>query len=55
MLDGHDQRTVTLRGLLFGWVYERTGSLAAPIAIHIFHNGGMLFVASVVKSLVAQG
>ena len=42
-------------GLLFGWVYERTGSLAAPVAIHIFHNGGMLFVASVVKSLVTQG
>ncbi|MDO8730656.1 MAG: type II CAAX endopeptidase family protein [Candidatus Omnitrophota bacterium] len=42
-------------GLLFGWVYERTGSLAAPMAIHIFHNGGMLFVASVVKSLVTQG
>ncbi len=39
-------------GLLFGWVYERTGSLTAPIAIHIFHNGGMLFVASVVKGLV---
>jgi hypothetical protein len=39
-------------GLLFGWVYERTGSLAAPIAIHIFHNSGMLFVASVIKGLV---
>lgn len=39
-------------GLLFGWVYERTGSLAAPIAIHVFHNGGMLLVASVVKGMV---
>ena len=42
-------------GLLFGWVYERTGSLTAPIAIHIFHNSGMLFVASLIKGLVAQG
>lgn len=41
-------------GLLFGWVYERTGSLAAPVAIHIFHNGGMLLVASVIKALVTQ-
>ena len=42
-------------GLLFGWVYERTGSLAAPVAIHIFHNGAMLFVASVIKGVVMQG
>ena len=42
-------------GLLFGWVYERSGSLAAPVAIHIFHNGGMLFAASVMKSLMTQG
>ena len=38
-------------GLLFGWVYERTGSLAAPIGIHVLHNGGMLIVASFLKSL----
>lgn len=42
-------------GLLFGWVYERTGSLVAPIAIHIFHNGAMLYVASVMKALISQG
>ena len=41
-------------GLLFGWVYERTGSLAAPIAVHVFHNGGMLFIASVIKGLIAS-
>ncbi len=39
-------------GLLLGWAYEQTGSLAAPIAIHIFHNGGMLALASVLKSLL---
>ena len=38
-------------GLLFGWVYEQTGSLAAPIAIHVFHNAGMLYLASLVKTL----
>ena len=41
-------------GLLFGWAYERTGSLAAPVAIHILHNGGMLFVASVIKAVMVQ-
>ena len=38
-------------GLLFGWVYEKTGSLAVPIGIHVLHNGGMLMVASFFKSL----
>ncbi len=42
-------------GLLFGWVYERTGSLAAPIAIHVFHNGIMLYMASLIKALAVQG
>lgn len=36
-------------GLLFGWIYEKTGSLAAPIAVHVFHNAGMLYLASVLK------
>jgi len=40
-------------GLLFGWVYERTGSLAAPIAVHIFHNAGMLYMASLVKAMAS--
>lgn len=40
-------------GILFGLVYERTGSLAAPIAIHVFHNGMMLLAASVIKGLMA--
>ena len=38
-------------GLLFGWVYEKTGSLAASMAVHIFHNAGMLYVASLVKAI----
>lgn len=40
-------------GLLFGWVYERTGSLWAPTAIHVFHNGAMLYLASLIKELIA--
>ncbi len=41
-------------GLLFGWVYEQTGSLAAPIGIHVLHNGGMLLVASFLKSVLTS-
>ena len=40
-------------GLLFGWVYEKTGSLAASMAVHIFHNAGMLTVASLVKAIAS--
>lgn len=40
-------------GLLFGWVYERTGTLAAPITIHVFHNAGMLTLASLVKQILS--
>ncbi|MBI3614890.1 MAG: CPBP family intramembrane metalloprotease [Candidatus Omnitrophica bacterium] len=39
-------------GLLLGWVYERTGSLAVPIAVHLFHNGGMMILAFLAKSLL---
>ena len=37
-------------GILFGWVYEKTGSLTAPVSIHLLHNAGMMAVASLVKS-----
>ncbi len=40
-------------GLLFGWVYEKTGTLAAPIAVHMLHNAGMLAVASLMKQLIS--
>ena len=43
---------IFLLGLIFGWVYEKTGSLAAPVAIHVLHNGGMLYFASLMKSLM---
>ena len=40
-------------GLLFGWVYEKTGSLAAPVAIHILHNAGMLYLAFLIRTLAS--
>lgn len=40
-------------GFLFGWVYEKSGSLLAPISAHILHNAGMLYLASLVKDLTA--
>ena len=40
-------------GLLFGWVYEKTGSLAAPVAIHVLHNGVMLYAAFLIRTLTA--
>ena len=40
-------------GLLFGWVYEKTGSLAAPAAIHVLHNAGMLYAAFLIRTLAA--
>ncbi len=39
-------------GLLLGWVYEKTGTLIAPMSIHIAHNASMLALASVVKDLL---
>jgi membrane protease YdiL (CAAX protease family) len=46
---------ITGLGLLFGWLYEKTGSLAAPLAVHILHNAGMLYFAGLIKALAAQG
>ncbi|MBI1953654.1 MAG: CPBP family intramembrane metalloprotease [Candidatus Omnitrophica bacterium] len=46
---------ITGLGLLFGWLYEKTGSLMAPLAVHILHNAGMLYFASLVKALAAKG
>jgi len=39
-------------GWIFGWIYERTGSLVAPMSVHILHNTGMLVLASLIKDLI---
>lgn len=38
-------------GLLFGWLYERTGSLIPSMAIHIAHNSVMLAGALTMRDL----
>lgn len=40
-------------GLLFGWTYEKTGSLAAPLTIHVLHNAGMLYIAFLIRTLAS--
>ena len=39
-------------GLLFGWLRERTGGLAAPVFLHAFSN---LFLATLEASFYGQG
>ena len=39
-------------GLLFGWAYERTGSLITPVTIHVLHNAGMLYITFLLKSIL---
>jgi len=39
-------------GILFGWIYEQTGSLAVPVTVHLIHNGGMLTLALLVRSIL---
>jgi hypothetical protein len=43
--------SIMLLGCLLANVYERTGSIAAPLAIHVLHNGFLLSVALVVRQL----
>lgn len=38
--------TLGLVGVLFGWVYERTGSIAAPVAAHAVFNAINLLLAT---------
>jgi membrane protease YdiL (CAAX protease family) len=41
-----------LPGLLFGWLRERTGSIAAPVALHALSN---LFIATLEASFYRSG
>jgi uncharacterized protein len=51
-LDGHGLRTLLLwtaygpMGLVFAWLYRRTGTLWAPIAAHALNNGVALLIAA---------
>ena len=39
-------------GCLLAYLYERTGSLISPIAVHIFHNAVLMGVSMVFRGLV---
>ena len=43
---------IMLLGCLLANLYERTGSLAGPLAVHIAHNSFLLVSALVIRSLL---
>lgn len=43
---------IFLLGWLLGWLYERTGSLAPSIIVHVLHNSAMLAVAMTVRDVL---
>jgi membrane protease YdiL (CAAX protease family) len=43
---------IMLIGSLFAYLYERTGSLLAPIAVHIVHNTFLMSIGLVVRGLL---
>lgn len=43
---------ILLIGSLLAYLYERTGSLAAPIAVHILHNTFLMSIGLVVRRLM---
>jgi len=45
---------ITMLGCLLAYVYERTGSLFAPMAVHITHNTLLLSMAMVYRQLGLQ-
>ena len=46
---------ILLLGGLLAYLYERTGSLIAPIAVHVLHNTLLLSLAMVFRQLVPFG
>ena len=45
---------IMLIGSLLAYLYERTGLLAAPIAVHILHNAFLMSIGLVVRWLVMR-
>ena len=43
---------ILLIGSLLAYLYERTGSLAAPIAVHILHNTFLMSIGLIVRQLM---
>ena len=46
VVEPHALGSLFALSLAFGWVYERTGHLAAPIAMHMAFNAGNLLLAT---------
>ena len=44
---------IMVLGLLLIYMYERTGTLVAPITAHIMHNTGMVFMVFLMKEIKA--
>jgi len=46
---------ITVLGGLLAYLYERTGSLAGPLAVHILHNTLLMSVTLVLRQLLSAG
>jgi membrane protease YdiL (CAAX protease family) len=44
---------IMVLGCLLANLYERTGSLASPLAVHILHNSLLMSLALVLRQLLA--
>jgi membrane protease YdiL (CAAX protease family) len=42
---------IMVLGLGLAWIYEKTGTLVAPVTVHIAHNLSMVFLVFLVKQL----
>lgn len=46
---------IALLGCLLAYLYERSGSLVGPMAIHVLHNTFLMLLAMVVRRLMVPG
>ena len=46
---------ITALGCLLAYLYERTGSLAGPLAVHVLHNTLLMSIALVLRQLLSPG
>jgi membrane protease YdiL (CAAX protease family) len=46
---------ITLLGCLMAYAYDRTGSLLAPLMIHILHNSVLMSKGMVLRQLLELG
>ena len=46
---------IMLLGCLLAYIYERSGSLAGSIAVHVVHNSLLMSAAIIFRSLLPTG